>query len=112
MAKDLTEALHQLTEEAAGRTTRKDRELPAGKTTTSIPDRVGTAAPKAPAATGGGIASPLTEAAIATRQYWPTTPATTYTSSDGLLVWEIAAIKQTTFADSASNPVVINWSSP
>ena len=46
MAKDLTEALRQLTEGGAGQTSRTDSTLPATRAAPAIPARVGSSGPK------------------------------------------------------------------
>lgn len=109
MAKDLTDALHQLTEEAAGRTTRKDNSLPAGRGTNAIPDRVGSAKPVAKPSSGGGIASPLTETTYASRTYWANV---TITSTDGFITLALAPIKRVNFTDANGNAVAIDYKSP
>lgn len=51
MAKDLTAALHALTEQASGQTTRRDKVLQEVKQATEIPPRIGSSGP---VMTGGG----------------------------------------------------------
>lgn len=70
---------------------------------------VGTGIYKAPAATGatgGGIASPLTEGSYAEREWWPAG----IPSTDGLLM--LPAEKKVVLADADSAPVVINYAEP
>lgn len=52
MAKDLTEALHALTQAATGQTSRVDKTLPGPRVPPSIPARTGASGPIAAAATG------------------------------------------------------------
>lgn len=56
MAKDLTAALHALTMEAQGQTTRQDKALPAVKEATEIPVRTGASGPISAAGAGTGFA--------------------------------------------------------
>ncbi|WP_268797512.1 hypothetical protein [Pseudomonas huanghezhanensis] len=68
---------------------------------------VGTFNPKnAPATSGGGIASPLTETAFKAREYWPDGML----SSDGL--FSIPAIKKLVLADANGAEAVINLAQP
>jgi hypothetical protein len=55
MAKDLTAALHALTVEAQGQTTRQDKALPAVKEATAIPPRSGASGPVGTGAGGTGF---------------------------------------------------------
>ncbi len=64
---------------------------------------VGTGVYKAPAATGGGIASPLTEASYATREFHP---AQTLWTSDGYFAWEVKAPKKIVQTDANGAEVV------
>lgn len=64
---------------------------------------VGTGVYKAPAATGGGIASPLTEASYATREFHP---ARYLSSSDGLFVWQFEPPKKIVMADANDEEVI------
>ncbi len=79
------------------------------------PAAVGTGTYKAPAATGGtggGIASPLTEVAVdgvGDREYWP---AMIQETTDGLISFEVRAIKTWKFLDADGNPVVLNIEKP
>lgn len=56
MAKDLTAALHALTVEAQGQTTRQDKVLPAAKEAPAIPERSGSSGPVGGASGGTGFA--------------------------------------------------------
>lgn len=60
-------------------------------------------APAATAATGGGIASPLTELSYAAREFHP---AHVLASSDGLFEWEFEPVKKIVMVDANAAPVV------
>lgn len=107
MAKDLTARLAELTEAAAGSTSRQDKALPAGKPTSEIPSRSGTGKPGSSGT--GSIASPLTEQAYATRTFWP---EKAITSTDGIFVIKVKPIKQMSFQDANLAAVVMNFSEP
>lgn len=55
MAKDLTAALHALTEQAQGQTTRLDKALPAVKPAPGIPARTGASGPVGTGSGGTGF---------------------------------------------------------
>lgn len=55
---------------------------------------------------GGGIASPLTEASAAAREYWPVG----LTSSDGLFM--LPAIKKLTLTDANNAEVIVELANP
>jgi hypothetical protein len=55
MAKDLTEALHAMTVEAQGQSTRVDKVLPAVKEATAIPTRSGSSGPVGAGSGGTGF---------------------------------------------------------
>jgi len=79
-------------------------ELPANG---ALPVAVGVGEWKASgAAAGGGIASPLTEADIASREYWPSG----LKSSDGLFI--LAAIKTLNLTDANGAAVQIQMANP
>ena len=107
MAKDLTEALRQLTEGGAGQTSRTDKTLPATRAAPAIPARTGSSGPKAGA--GGTIASPLTETAYANRSYHS---PKTITSTDGLLTWEVEPIHHIYFTDLNGSAVEMIYDTP
>jgi hypothetical protein len=107
VAKDLTEALRQLTEGGAGQTSRVDKTLPASNAAPAIPARSGSSGPKS--RSGGSIASPLTETAYASRTYHS---PMTITSTDGLLTWEVDPIKKVFFTDASTNAVEIEYAAP
>lgn len=107
MAKDLTAALHALTEQARGQTSRDDVALPAGRPVSAIPSRSGTAVPGG--GTSGAIASPLTETDYADRTFWTTQ---NMTSTDGLFTLKIKPIKSVKFNDANLNEVVMNYQAP
>lgn len=79
-----------------------------------IPAGRGRADYKAPAsAAGGGIASPLTEVTrteggqvAPDRDYWP---SINMYSSDGLMTFKLAAIKQANFTDANGAAIAINY---
>ena len=108
MAKDLTSALHELTEQARGQTSRIDATLPAAKPVSAIPARTGTALPGSPSSSGG-IASPLTEVNYAARTYWADV---TITSTDGIFTMVFSPIKSIGFADPYDNALVMNYAEP
>ncbi len=58
---------------------------------------------------GGGIASPLTEASYAAREYWP---VEVLTSSDGLLTFRVKPIKKIVQADANDAEVVQIFAQP
>lgn len=103
MAKDLTAALHALTMEAQGLTSRVDKTLAAAGAATAIPERSGSAGPQSG---NTGIASPLTETAFADREFF----ATAWKSSDGL--FSLPAIKKIKMTDAAGREVIFNFKSP
>lgn len=107
MAKDLTAALHDLTEQARGQTSRRDTTLPSGIPVSAIPERVGTALPGGQ--TGGSIASPLTEVSYVSRTYWDDV---TITSTDGIFTMVEKPIKSMSFTDPNDNSLVINYAEP
>lgn len=55
MAKDLTAALHALTMDAQGQTTRRDKALPSVKESTAIPGRSGASGPVGGGGAGAGF---------------------------------------------------------
>lgn len=65
--------------------------------------------PPASTGGGGGIASPLTEASYAAREYWP---VEVLTSSDGLLTFRVKPIKKIVQADASSAEVVQQFAQP
>jgi hypothetical protein len=77
----------------------------------ALPAKRGRANYKAPAtvATGGGIASPLTEPSYAAREFHP---EKSLKSSDGLFVWEFAAVKKVVMTDANGEPVVQIFAEP
>ena len=107
MAKDLTAALHALTEQARGQTSRDDRSLPSAAPVSAIPARSATALPEA--GRSGGIASPLVETDYADRTFHGDT---TITSSDGLFALKIKPVKSIKFKDSLNHDVVIEFKAP
>jgi hypothetical protein len=80
----------------------------------ALPLKRGRADYKAPAATatGGGIASPLTEVEVdraGDRTYWP---AMLQETTDGLFSFEVRPIKTWKFLDADGNAVVLNIAKP
>jgi hypothetical protein len=107
VAKDLTEAMRQLTEGGAGQTSRTNKTLPASNAAPAIPARSGSSGPKS--SSSGSIASPLTETAYADRTYHA---AKTISSTDGLLTWEVEPINKVYFTDLNGAPVEMIYQSP
>ena len=64
---------------------------------------------KEPATGGGGIASPLTEASYAAREFHP---AQALSTSDGLFVWEFEPLKKVVMTDANDAPVVQIFAEP
>lgn len=104
MAKDLTAALHALTEAADGQTTRVDRALPAVKVPAAIPARVGSSGVITGAS--GGIASPLVETLYADRTFHA---ATSFASTDGIFIVELKPVKTIAFKDANLATVVMEY---
>lgn len=109
MAKDLTEALRQLTEGGAGQTSRTDKTLPPAAIKSDILPRTGSSPPIVKSYGGESIASPLTETAYADRTYHA---SKTITSSDGLITWVVDPIKEVSFKDANDASVKIIYKSP
>jgi hypothetical protein len=105
MAKDLTAALHALTVEAQGQTTRQDKALTAVKEATAIPERSGASGPVG-SGTSGAIASPLTETAYADRKWYT---KKNVLSSDGLFTMEVRCLEEIKFTDGARNEVLLKF---
>lgn len=105
MAKDLTEALHALTEAATGQTSRVDKTLPGPRVPPAIPARTGESGPIA-GGTGGGIASPLTETAFSDREFY----ATGWKTTDELFT--LPAIKKMKFKDALESIIEIEFKEP
>ncbi len=108
MAKDLTALLDQMTRAAAGQTTRQNESLPAVKPVSDIPARSGVGRPGS-SGDGGGFAGPLTEAKFSDRKFWPDK---TINSSDGLLSFKVAPIKEMKFYDANASALVVNFVKP
>lgn len=101
---------------AVVRQPRQRTALPAAAPRGGVPAQVGTGNYTVPPATGGGIASPLTEVVTAEggrtvpdREYWPNM---IMSSSDGLRVWEVRPIKTWRFVDANGDSVVLNIAQP
>ena len=93
-----------------GTTTLAQKTLPPAATPPAIPARSGTSLPIAkPVATGGGIASPLTETAYSARTWHA---VKTIVSSDGLLHLRVKPIKAVTFTDANGATVVMDYKAP
>ncbi len=101
MAKDLTDALRQLTEKPGYEPNVVPQPRGAAR-------RVVAAAPPPGSSKGGGggIASPLTELDASLREYWPAGWRTT----DGL--FEFPAIKKIVMADANSDSVEFRFADP
>lgn len=98
---DIAKALRQIVADPESKDA--DRPQPRG----AAARVVSAATPAAPAPTGGGgIASPLTEGAITTREYHPAGWRTT----DGLFTFP--AIKTINMTDANGNAVQLRFSSP
>lgn len=98
MAKDLTQALHELTMQAQGQTSRKNTSLPAPKPVSAIPQRSGKGipppvAPPSEHGTGGDFGE-----LGALREYWP---ERTIGSTDGIFFFKIKPTKKMTFSNLA-----------
>lgn len=109
MAKDLTERLAELTENAVGQTSRKDTTLPDSPAPPAIPPRVGQALPRAGGSSSGAIASPISEYDVAQRTYWA---ERAITSTDGIFVMMIKPIKKIVMKDANEAGVVFNYGDP
>ncbi|RIX47500.1 MAG: hypothetical protein D3M94_07445 [Rhodocyclales bacterium GT-UBC] len=109
-AKDLTEALHRLTQQANGQTSRDDSALPAAKPVAAIPERVGKAGPQdGKPSGGGGIASPLTETNYGQRSWYA---YRTLYSTDGLFPLRVRLPSSIKFLDANASPVEIKPAQP
>jgi hypothetical protein len=109
MAKDLTQALHDLTQQAQGQTSRRDEKLPAAKPVSAIPARSGVGTPSGGGGGSGSIAGPLTETSFASRVLWAERNVPT---TDGLLVFKLRPIRTVNFVDGASSPLAVNYADP
>lgn len=109
MAKDLTKALQDLTEQAQGQTSRVDKALPATREAPAIPARSGASGRIAYGGSGGGIASPLVETSYAARTWHANTSVL---SSDGLFSLVIKPVKTINFQDANHNDVQIEFKAP
>lgn len=92
MAKDLTSALHALTMQAQGQTSRKDVTLPAATPVTKIPPRTGSSSPATLQNNSGGTGGQFGESDP--REFWP---ERAITSTDGLFVIKVKPIKKMVF---------------
>lgn len=109
MAKDLTSAWAALSE-GVGQTSRQDNRLPDAPPLPAIPERVGTAKPKAGGSGGsGGIASPLVETSYADRLFFS---ERTVTTTDGLFAMRIRPINSIKFKDANDADVEIQYKAP
>lgn len=107
MAKDITQALANLTEEASGQNSRRDNTLPAPKPVSAIPSRTGIGRPGGGAT--GSIAGPLNEISYAARERWPEVAVP---STDGILVWKVKPIKSVQFVDGNGSTLPVNYAQP
>lgn len=103
-SKDLTEAWRRLSEEAAGVT-------PEVPPTRGKAEKVRSAAVQPPVskASGGGLASPLTETSYGARVYWS---SITVQSTDGFITYQIDPIRKVFFLDANANAVELNYAQP
>lgn len=85
---------------------RTRRSLPALQPRGGVPAQVGTGNYTAPAATGAGLASPVTEPNYALREYWPNG----LVSSDGLFF--LPAIKKVVMEDTNGAEAVFEYAQP
>lgn len=85
---------------------RQRRSLPAVPAVGAVPASKGRGEYKPPAATTGGIASPLTEADVSLRTYW----ANGYVSSDGLFT--LPAPSKIMMTDASGAEVEFNYADP
>jgi hypothetical protein len=106
MAKDLTAALHALTQQAQGQTSRQDKMLPSAKDATTIPERSGASGLIQSPGSGGAIVSPLTETLYTERTFHDVRQ---YKSTDGIFVIELRPVKSINFKDAADIPLVIEF---
>lgn len=95
----------------SGTTARRSGALRAVEPRGGVPSSTARVDYTPPAGTGGGggIASPLTEASYAAREYWP---VEVLTSSDGLLTFRVKPIKKIVQADANDAEVVQVFAQP
>jgi len=89
--------------------TKKTKVLPVVAKRGAVPAKTGLGtydAKNAPSVSGGGIASPLSEADITKRVYWDNPSL----SSDGL--FSFPALKQLVLQDADGAPVIVNLAAP
>lgn len=98
---DMVEELNRLARPPAPR-----RSLRTIQPQGALPPTQGRGVYRAPAATGGSVAGPFTEASYAAREWWPGG----IPSSDGLLM--LPAAKVITMTDANGAPVVFNYAEP
>lgn len=91
-----------------GKTTRTEKKLNPATPAPSIPARSGSSGPiTSPAASsGGGVASPLTEALYSERTFWS---ERTTTTPDGMFTLAWTPLKSIRFLDANSAEVVLNF---
>ena len=94
-SRDLTEALEQLT----GTSRYGGQTLPDAPARGAKPAQA-SSAKNLGSASGGGLASPLTETAYSAREWHP---ARYVTSSDGIFRLQIRAVKKISFTDAGGN---------
>lgn len=100
MAKDLTAALAELTEQAAGKTSRSDKVLYPAAKPDAVQGRIGK--PSSKSSTGSGISGPLTETDYADRTWFA---EETILSTDGLIAMRVRRVKSISFVDGSGNPL-------
>lgn len=103
MSKDLTEALRALTEESGGAPAKP---LPLRGAAVAVKSAAALSTAKA---SGGGLASPLTETSYASRQYHD---SRLYTSSDGMITIERLPIKSLSFVDANGDVALLVFKAP
>jgi hypothetical protein len=104
MSRELTAALHDLMQQNPANIVPKPRD-PRG----SAPQVTAAAGMPAASGGGGGIASPLTEASVSAREYWPSINMWT---SDGIFWSRVQPIKKIVMADANNNAVEMRYAQP
>lgn len=104
MAKDLTSAIQDLTSNASGQSSRKDKTLTPAPSPTETSSRSGSSGPVN--AAGGSIASPLTESNFSLREFH----AAGWKTTDGFIT--LPAIKKIVMTDNSGAAVIFNFAAP
>ncbi|MFZ2269036.1 MAG: hypothetical protein WAV95_15785 [Azonexus sp.] len=105
MSKDLTDYLDALTRHGSN----DDNSLPALKPRGPTPAAKSSGVDKPTQASGGGVASPLTEASFAAREYYPEQAIPT---TDGLFAYRAKPIKKIIMTDANDSQVVFVFAAP